>query len=179
MSPRSATASLLAGVRLRTIWWTKRKRLMSGKHLLSLRDLQSFAASGRHGERGRFVVQIEGRLKDINYVRNVVGWYRNRLDGLIARRSDLRRASQGERWIFARPRKSFRAARRYYINGASRGGRSIRPNRSASRSEGDHVARYFVEGAGLGMLAAGDGVCAGPDGGLVGTVSAVWKATGF
>ena len=41
--------------------------------------------------------KIEGRLKDINYVRNVVGWYRNRLDGLIAGRSDLRRPGHRHR----------------------------------------------------------------------------------
>lgn len=39
--------------------------------------------------------KIEGRLKDENYVRNVVGWYRRKLDGILARRDDLRRASEG------------------------------------------------------------------------------------
>lgn len=71
------------------------KRLMSGKHLLSLRDLNLSQHLDDMANAGVSSFKIEGRLKDINYVRNVVGWYRNRLDGLIAGRSDLRRASQG------------------------------------------------------------------------------------
>ena len=148
---------------------------MSGKHLLSLRDLNLSQHLDDMANAGVSSFKIEGRLKDINYVRNVVGWYRNRLDGLIAGRSDLRRASQGVSALdfSPDPRKSFsRGATSYYINGASRGAASFDTPKSFGEPVGKatRVARDFVEGAGLGMLAAGDGVCfAGPDGGLVGT----------
>ena len=151
------------------------KRLMSGKHLLSLRDLNLSQHLDDMANAGVSSFKIEGRLKDINYVRNVVGWYRNRLDGLIAGRSDLRRASQGVSALdfSPDPRKSFsRGATSYYINGASRGAASFDTPKSFGEPVGKatRVARDFVEGAGLGVLAAGDGVCfAGPDGGLVGT----------
>ncbi|MFQ8806645.1 MAG: U32 family peptidase [Alistipes indistinctus] len=56
--------------------------------------------------------KIEGRLKDENYVRNVVGWYRRKLDGILARRDDLRRASE-----VSPPWNSSRTQRRAFPGG--------------------------------------------------------------
>lgn len=151
------------------------KRLMSGKHLLSLCDLNLSQRLGEMADAGVSSFKIEGRLKDINYVRNVVGWYRSRLDELIAGRSDLRRASQGESVLdfSPDPRKSFsRGATAYYLNGAVRGAASFDTPKSFGEPVGKvgRIAGNFIEGSGFEKLAAGDGVCfAGPDGGLIGT----------
>lgn len=40
-------------------------------------------------------LKIEGRLKDVSYVKNVTAWYRKKLDAILARRPEYRRASAG------------------------------------------------------------------------------------
>jgi collagenase-like PrtC family protease len=68
--------------------------LVEGRHLLSLRDLNL----GEHLEElldaGVTSFKIEGRLKDRAYVTNVVSWYRQQLDRLLAERG-LARSSSG------------------------------------------------------------------------------------
>ncbi len=55
--------------------------LMAGKHLLSVRDMDLSGRLGDLLDAGVTSFKIEGRLKDEAYVRNVVAWYRTRLDG--------------------------------------------------------------------------------------------------
>lgn len=73
------------------------RTVVAGKHLLSLRDLNRSAHLGAMLEAGVTSFKIEGRLKDVRYVKNVVAAYRRELDRLIAaspRR--YRRASFGK-----------------------------------------------------------------------------------
>lgn len=51
-----------------------------GKHLLSLKDMNRSAFVGQMLEAGISSFKIEGRLKDIGYVKNVVAAYRHILD---------------------------------------------------------------------------------------------------
>lgn len=55
----------------------------SGKHLLSLRDMNRSQYIGEMLQAGVSSFKIEGRLKDAQYVKNVVAAYRNILDGII------------------------------------------------------------------------------------------------
>lgn len=60
------------------------KRLASGLHLLSLKDLALGAYVADMAARGIRSFKIEGRLKDVCYVRNVTAYYRRVLDGVLA-----------------------------------------------------------------------------------------------
>lgn len=69
---------------------------LAGKHLLSVRDLNLSAHVGELLDAGVRSLKIEGRLKDINYIRNTVAYYRRAVDDALAVRPHLRRASAGE-----------------------------------------------------------------------------------
>lgn len=73
------------------------KRLKTGLHLLSLKDLALDAYVADMAARGIRSFKIEGRLKDICYVRNVTAHYRRVLDRVIAEAgaAAYRRASVG------------------------------------------------------------------------------------
>ena len=72
------------------------RRLITGRHLLSLRDLNLTAHVEQMIAAGVSSFKIEGRLKDAGYVKNVVAHYRRLLDEVIARHPDtLRRSSTG------------------------------------------------------------------------------------
>ncbi|MGE5294345.1 MAG: peptidase U32 family protein [Solirubrobacterales bacterium] len=65
------------------------------RHLLSLKDLCLADHLEELIDAGVTSFKIEGRLKDIPYVANTVGFYRRKLDAILAARG-LRRASSGE-----------------------------------------------------------------------------------
>lgn len=57
--------------------------LIADKHLLSLRDLNRSELLAEMLEAGVSSFKIEGRLKDTDYVKNVVSAYRRKLDAII------------------------------------------------------------------------------------------------
>ena len=65
------------------------------KHLLSLRDMNRSDDLEAMIAAGVSSLKIEGRLKDVAYVKNVTAYYRQRLDEILARDTSLRRASDG------------------------------------------------------------------------------------
>ena len=96
------------------------KRLISNRHLLSLRDLNNSKNIEELIDAGITSFKIEGRLKDIDYVKNVTAYYRNRIDEIIAKRDDICRSSRGESnpTFYPAPDKSFsRGFTDYFIHG--------------------------------------------------------------
>ena len=96
------------------------KRLISNRHLLSLRDLNNSKNIEELIDAGITSFKIEGRLKDIDYVKNVTAYYRNKIDEVIAKRDDLCRSSRGESSpsFYPAPEKSFsRGFTDYFIHG--------------------------------------------------------------
>lgn len=78
--------------------------IISGKHLLSLRDLNRSELLSEMLEAGISSFKIEGRLKDKEYVKNVVGAYRRLLDNIIAANPDKYvRSSAGTATLKFRP----------------------------------------------------------------------------
>lgn len=70
--------------------------LVADKHLLSLRDMARHNRLEQMMAAGVSSFKIEGRLKDIGYVKNVVAYYRRAIDKVIDRQPDrYRRASSG------------------------------------------------------------------------------------
>ncbi|MBR5169757.1 MAG: U32 family peptidase [Muribaculaceae bacterium] len=71
--------------------------LIEGKHLLSLRDMARHDRLEQMMAAGVSSFKIEGRLKDIGYVKNVVAYYRRAIDHVIDRHPDrYRRSSFGQ-----------------------------------------------------------------------------------
>lgn len=69
--------------------------LLRDKHLLSIRDLDLSDHLEAMADAGIRSFKIEGRLKDADYIKNVVSHLRRRLDDLLERRPELGRASLG------------------------------------------------------------------------------------
>ena len=70
--------------------------IVEGKHLLSLRDMSRHDRLEQMMADGVTSFKIEGRLKDMSYVKNVVAYYRRAIDKVIDRNPDrYRRSSSG------------------------------------------------------------------------------------
>ncbi len=68
------------------------------KHLLSLRDMNRSQYLQQLMEAGVTSLKIEGRLKDLNYVKNVVAYYRRQIDDILEKdgvRNRFGRVSEG------------------------------------------------------------------------------------
>ncbi|RLJ64659.1 peptidase U32 family protein [Sulfurisoma sediminicola] len=92
------------------------------KHLLSMKDNDQSANLRALADAGIRSFKIEGRLKDLSYVKNITAHYRQLLDGIIEHpdsRARYARASSGRcSYTFTpRPEKTFnRGATDYFVN---------------------------------------------------------------
>lgn len=74
------------------------------RHLLSLKDLCQINHLEEMADAGICSFKIEGRLKDVEYVKNVVSAYSKRLNRIIEKRGDdYRRASLGQVTYYFEP----------------------------------------------------------------------------
>lgn len=69
--------------------------ILKDKHLLSLKDLNQSQHLEGLLDAGVTSLKIEGRLKDVSYVKNITAYYRKKLDALFAKRPEYQRASAG------------------------------------------------------------------------------------
>lgn len=147
---------------------------IAGKHLLSVRDLNLSAHVGDLLDAGVSSFKIEGRLKGVDYIRNVVAWYRREVDAALAARPHLRRASVGESVPDFMPdtAKSFtRGESEYFFAGKRAGVASF----DTPKAVGEYIGRVAQAEKNRfrlerdGALAAGDGICFLTPRGLVGT----------
>jgi putative protease len=72
------------------------KVIVKDKHLLSLKDLNRSDDLEALLDAGISSFKIEGRLKDVSYVKNITAWYRTKLDAILAQRPEYCRASVGK-----------------------------------------------------------------------------------
>lgn len=94
--------------------------VMRDKHLLSLKDMNRSAHIEQMLDAGVTSFKIEGRLKDVSYVKNITAYYRAKLDEVFARRPEYERASYGKcaPQFTPAPDKSFsRGFTDYMLNG--------------------------------------------------------------
>jgi len=80
--------------RLHSLQDQRGKVLAEHRHLLSLKDLNLSEHLEELIDAGITSLKIEGRLKDIPYVANTVGFYRQKLDSILSRKG-LERGSSG------------------------------------------------------------------------------------
>ncbi len=98
--------------------------LVADSHLLSLKDMDQTDNLEALIEAGIRSFKIEGRLKGLDYVKNVTAWYRQKLDAILDSRSDLVAASAGRcSYSFTPdPKKSFnRGSTDYFLHGRQQG----------------------------------------------------------
>ena len=96
----------------------KGHKLLEKKHLLSLKDLCQLDVLEQLAEAGATSFKIEGRLKDMAYVKNVTAAYSEALNALCAKYPDrYRRSSRGEVQLQFHPdvRKSFNRGFTHYF----------------------------------------------------------------
>jgi 23S rRNA 5-hydroxycytidine C2501 synthase len=79
------------------------KVLAKDKYLLSLKDLNLSEYLRDLIDAGISSFKIEGRLKDVNYVKNVTAFYRQRIDEILEKDSSLSRASSGRTLLAFQP----------------------------------------------------------------------------
>ena len=96
------------------------KEIVSEKHLLSLKDMNRSEHLEALLDTGVSSLKIEGRLKDITYVKNVTAFYRKKLDEIFTRRKEYIRSSLGKSVFTFEPvvEKSFnRGFTSFFLNG--------------------------------------------------------------
>lgn len=89
------------------------------KHLLSMKDNDQSANLAALVDAGVRSFKIEGRYKDMSYVKNITAYYRQLLDELMEQRTDLVRASSGKtsHFFIPSPDKTFhRGSTDYFVN---------------------------------------------------------------
>jgi len=89
------------------------------KHLLSMKDNDQSANLAALIDAGVRSFKIEGRYKDMSYVKNITAHYRQMLDAIIDDRDDLARASAGrtEHFFIPSTDKTFhRGSTDYFVN---------------------------------------------------------------
>lgn len=150
------------------------KVYLADKHLLSVRDLNLSQRLGELLDAGVTSFKIEGRLKDVGYIRNVVSYYRRVLDRELAARPHLVRASFGESIpdFVPNPSKSFtRGESTWFFDGLKAGVASFDTPKAVGERLGEVVQAtsrgYRVQSK--APLVAGDGICLITPEGLIGT----------
>ena len=96
------------------------KTIADKKHLLSLKDMNRSDNLEAMMRAGVSSLKIEGRLKDVSYVKNIVAFYRKKLDSIFAKNPEFYRSSDGHSsFTFEpRPEKSFnRGFTPYFLHG--------------------------------------------------------------
>lgn len=152
----------------------KGRTYIAGKHLLSVRDLNLSESIGDLLDAGVTSFKIEGRLKDLSYVKNVVAYYRRAVDEALAVRPGFVRSSVGESVPDFRPdpSKSFtRGESAYFLSGKRAGVASFDTPKAVGERVG-RVAKVFPNGfmlLGEAELAPGDGICFITPRGVTGT----------
>ena len=139
-------------------------RSLGHGHWLSLKDLNLSGRLAALIEAGVSSFKIEGRLKDMDYVKNITALYSQLLNDFIASRPGFRRASDGESRVSFRP-DALRTFNRGYTEYFTDGRRQDIFNPLTPKSMGEPIGRVTkatprrIEVDTDRPLANGDGFC--------------------
>jgi len=106
-----------------TLYDADKKVITADQHLLSLKDLNQSGSIKELAEAGIKSFKIEGRLKDVDYVKNITAFYRKKMDAFLEDQPEFQAASAGKSFLSfeANPAKSFnRGATDYFLHGRSK-----------------------------------------------------------
>ncbi|MBE6275112.1 MAG: U32 family peptidase [Bacteroides sp.] len=138
--------------------------IAKNKHLLSLKDLNQSEELEKLLDAGASSFKIEGRLKDVAYVKNVTAFYRKRLDEILKRRREFIRASSGSVKLSFKPQldKSFtRGFTNYFLYERSKDIFSFDTPKSLGEEMGyvKEIRGNYIIVAGVKPFNNGDGIC--------------------
>lgn len=139
--------------------------LIEDSYLLSLKDMCQLDRLGNLLEAGVCSLKIEGRLKDANYVKNVVATYSEALNAYIAKHTGKYcRSSYGRCTYTFTPalEKTFnRGFTHYFFNGRQKDISSFNTPKAMGEYVGyvKEIRRGSFNVAGTAMFANGDGLC--------------------
>lgn len=139
--------------------------LEEDRHLLSLRDMAQIDNIERLAKAGAISFKIEGRLKDVDYVKNITAAYSEALNKVVAKHPDKYcRASYGHcRYTFApKISKSFnRGFTTYFADGRQRNIVSFDTPKAMGEPVGKvkEIRGKSFNVAGTVPFANGDGLC--------------------
>lgn len=137
--------------------------LAQNEHLLSLKDNNQTDNLEALIDAGVRSFKIEGRLKDLSYVKNVTAHYRQKLDAIIARRSGFVASSHGrcEHTFTPDPEKTFnRGSTDYFVHERSQGIKDFRSPKYIGQDVGKVVAigKDFIQVSSTHEFNNGDGL---------------------
>ena len=140
------------------------KEIMHEKHLLSLKDMNQSDLLEQMLDAGVTSFKIEGRLKDVDYVKNVTAYYRQKLDAILQRRTEYRKASSGTSTYTFKPdlSKSFnRGFIHYFLEGRQPDIAQFNTPKAMGEEMGrvKEVRGNCITVAGLKVFHNGDGLC--------------------
>jgi len=140
------------------------RTIARNKHLLSLKDLNQSERLEQLLDAGASSLKIEGRLKDVSYVKNVTAAYRQKLDEILARRQEYVKASSGICRYTFQPQldKSFsRGFTNYFLEGRTRDIASFDTPKSLGEAMGTQKEQRAgcLTVAGVKPFHNGDGLC--------------------
>lgn len=148
------------------------KRLIHNGHLLSLKDFSAAQHIESMVDIGITSFKIEGRLKDLGYVKNVTAYYRQILDQLMSGKKDCKPSSSGHCSFFFVPdlEKTFnRGFTDYFLTG-----RQPMASHATQKSIGKYIGKIIGKTRNSltintdEQLHSGDGLCFFSDNGLDG-----------
>ena len=138
--------------------------LIKDKYLLSLRDMNRINRLEEMLDAGVRSFKIEGRLKDVAYVKNVTAAYRQALDNIMERRKEFVRSSFGTSTYTFTPdlERSFsRGNTEYFLDGRTNDLASPDTPKSRGREVGHvkEVRRDCIIVSSTEKFSNGDGLC--------------------
>ena len=155
------------------------------RYLLSLQDMDRSLHLAEMIEAGVTTFKIEGRLKDRDYVTNIVAYYRQLLDQLIDSNPTLQHASTQSVYQYdfiPNPAKTFhRGQTDYFLHGRT----PNMANWETPKSTGEHIGKVIeVRGKAIRVqllphivLHNGDGLCYADKGFAINRVEGEWIYT--
>lgn len=144
--------------------------LIKDKYLLSLKDMNRQKYLEEMLDAGVRSFKIEGRLKDIAYVKNVTAAYREALDAILKRRPEFARSSYGTSTYTFQPdlsRSFSRGYTDYFLFGRTNDLASPDTPKSRGREVGHvkEVRRDCIIVSSTDVFNNGDGLCFFDEGG--------------
>lgn len=138
--------------------------IIKGRHLLSLRDMNRMGSLEELMDAGVCSFKIEGRLKDVPYVKNVTAAYSQTIDKVLIRRQEFVRASSGHSVAHFTPdvSRSFnRGFTDYFLHGRTDDIYSFGTPKSIGEKMGPvkEVGRGWLKVSGFKAFHNGDGLC--------------------
>ncbi|MCT8866411.1 peptidase U32 family protein [Shewanella xiamenensis] len=137
--------------------------LAQNEHLLSLKDNNQTDNLEALIDAGVRSFKIEGRLKDLSYVKNVTAHYRQKIDAIMARRPEFVASSHGrtEHTFTPDPEKTFnRGSTDYFVHERSQGIKDFRSPKYIGQDVGKVVAlgKDFIQVSSTHEFNNGDGL---------------------